>query len=115
LAYANAWPNALVVDDKLFVDYQSFSDYSAIPRYFSEDAWAERNLSGGLRRPPYAYRSSQFDFQPVNHVSGPGRDGRFMVVDALPGIEAVAGRRTDSALPFFIDTSILGPERRLGE
>jgi tetratricopeptide (TPR) repeat protein len=51
LTYANAWSDTLVVDDKLFVDHQRFSDYSAIPRYFSEDAWAERNLSGGLYRP----------------------------------------------------------------
>jgi hypothetical protein len=47
LAYANAWPNALVFDDKLFVDYQRFSDYSAIPRYFSEDAWP-REISAAV-------------------------------------------------------------------
>jgi tetratricopeptide (TPR) repeat protein len=51
LAYANAWPNALLVDDKLFVNYQAFSDFSAIPRVFGEDAWVARGLSGGLYRP----------------------------------------------------------------
>jgi len=51
LAYANAWPNALIVDDKLFVNYEAFSDFSAIPRYFAEDAWFARGASGGLYRP----------------------------------------------------------------
>ena len=51
LAYANAWPNTLIYDDKLFVDYESFSDFSAIPRYFSEDVWAAKALSSGLYRP----------------------------------------------------------------
>ena len=51
LAYANAWPNVLVVDDKLFVNYEAFSDFLAIPQYFSEDAWAAKGLSGGLYRP----------------------------------------------------------------
>jgi len=30
LAYANAWPNTLVLDDKLFADYAHFSDFSAL-------------------------------------------------------------------------------------
>ena len=51
LAYANAWPNALLVDDKLFVDYEAVSDFSAIPQHFGEDAWVARGLSGGLYRP----------------------------------------------------------------
>jgi tetratricopeptide (TPR) repeat protein len=51
LTYANAWPNVLVVDDKLFVNYEAFSDFLAIPQYFSEDAWAAKGLSGGLYRP----------------------------------------------------------------
>jgi len=51
LAYANAWPNTLLVDDKLFVNYEAFSDFSAIPRYFVEDAWVARGVSGGLYRP----------------------------------------------------------------
>ena len=51
LAYANAWPNVLLVDDKLFVNYEAFSDFSAIPQYFTEDAWFARGLSSGLYRP----------------------------------------------------------------
>jgi tetratricopeptide (TPR) repeat protein len=51
MVYANAWPNVLVFDDKLFVDYRSFSGFSAIPGYFTEDAWAAKGLSGALYRP----------------------------------------------------------------
>ena len=51
LAYANAWPNTLVYDDKPFFDYQRFTDFSAIPRYFTENAWAARGVSSDLYRP----------------------------------------------------------------
>ena len=51
LVYANAWPNMLILDDKLFVDYEEFSNFSAIPRYFSEDTWSAKGVKGGLYRP----------------------------------------------------------------
>jgi tetratricopeptide (TPR) repeat protein len=51
LAYANAWPNTLIFDDKPFLDYQSFTDFSAIPRYFTENVWATRGLRSDLYRP----------------------------------------------------------------
>ena len=51
LVFTNAWPNTLVFDDKLFVNYEEFSDFSAIPSYFSEDSWAAKGLNGGLYRP----------------------------------------------------------------
>jgi len=51
LVYANAWPNTLIYDDKLFVDYEELSDFSAILRYFSEDTWSAKGAKGGLYRP----------------------------------------------------------------
>jgi tetratricopeptide (TPR) repeat protein len=51
LAYANAWPNTLIFDDKPFLDYQRFTDFSAIPRYFTEHAWAARGIRSDLYRP----------------------------------------------------------------
>ena len=50
-AYANAWPNDLIFDDKPFLDYKRFDDWSAVPEYFSENAWAARGLSSNLYRP----------------------------------------------------------------
>jgi protein O-mannosyl-transferase len=51
LAYANAWPNTLIYDDKLYLDYQRFTELSAIPRYFLEHAWAAGGVDSGLYRP----------------------------------------------------------------
>jgi hypothetical protein len=51
LAYVNAWPNALIFDDKPYLDYQRFTDLAAIPRYFAEHAWAARGVDSELYRP----------------------------------------------------------------
>lgn len=51
LAYANAWPNTLTLDDKLFADYERFADWSALPRYFVDHVWAARSVESGLYRP----------------------------------------------------------------
>jgi tetratricopeptide (TPR) repeat protein len=51
LTYVNAWPNTLVLDDKLFANHVQFSDFSALLRYFYEDTWAAKGGSGGLYRP----------------------------------------------------------------
>jgi tetratricopeptide (TPR) repeat protein len=50
-AYANAWPNVLVLDDKYFVGTARFSDLSDVPRYFTEDLWAATGGGTGLYRP----------------------------------------------------------------
>jgi hypothetical protein len=44
-AYANAWPNALVHDDKFYVNHERFTELSNIPRYFKEDVWESTNGS----------------------------------------------------------------------
>lgn len=49
--YANAWPNALVHDDKFYAGSHRFSEWSNIPRYFSENAWASSGVSEPLYRP----------------------------------------------------------------
>lgn len=50
-AYANAWPNALVHDDKLFAGSERFVELSNIPRYFKETVWASAGGEDGLYRP----------------------------------------------------------------
>jgi tetratricopeptide (TPR) repeat protein len=49
--YANAWPNVLVLDDKLFENPERFQALSNIPRYFAENAWATEGFSTNLYRP----------------------------------------------------------------
>ena len=50
-AYANAWPNALVHDDKFCRGSERFTALSNIPRYFTERAWATSGGSSNLYRP----------------------------------------------------------------
>lgn len=50
-AYANAWPNALVHDDKFYYGADRFSDFSNIPRYFSENIWASTGITEPFYRP----------------------------------------------------------------
>jgi len=50
-AWWNAWPNALVHDDKFFGGSERFTALANIPRYFSESAWASSGISVNLYRP----------------------------------------------------------------
>lgn len=50
-AYANAWPNTLVHDDKFYRGSERFTELSNIPRYFTENAWASSGVSENLYRP----------------------------------------------------------------
>lgn len=50
-AYANAWPNTLVHDDKFYRGSERFSELSNIPRYFTENAWASSGVSEDFYRP----------------------------------------------------------------
>ncbi len=50
-AYSNAWPNALVHDDKFYAGSERFTELSNIPRYFTENAWASSGISEPLYRP----------------------------------------------------------------
>jgi tetratricopeptide (TPR) repeat protein len=50
-AYANAWPNTLVHDDKFYRGSERFAELSNIPRYFTENAWASSGVSENLYRP----------------------------------------------------------------
>jgi tetratricopeptide (TPR) repeat protein len=49
--YANAWPNALVHDDKFYAGSERFVELSNIPRYFKENAWASSGVAENLYRP----------------------------------------------------------------
>jgi tetratricopeptide (TPR) repeat protein len=51
VAYANAWPDALVLDDKFFAGSDRFSGFQDIPRFFREDVWATAGTSSDLYRP----------------------------------------------------------------
>ncbi|RPH94654.1 MAG: hypothetical protein EHM68_13760, partial [Lysobacterales bacterium] len=53
IAYANAWPNALVFDDRFFVTQARFSDlgWADFGRFFREDLWAAQGADSGLYRP----------------------------------------------------------------
>lgn len=50
-AYANAWPDTLVIDDKLFAGYQRFADLSRLADYFRESVWATGGANETLYRP----------------------------------------------------------------
>ena len=51
IAYANAWPNALVLDDTSFLEFHRHADLSDLGRHFAENAWAVRGLESELYRP----------------------------------------------------------------
>jgi len=50
-AYANAWPDVLVRDDKFFAGSTRFSGLQDFPRFFTEDVWAASGVHSGLYRP----------------------------------------------------------------
>jgi len=51
LAYANAWPDVLVHDDKYFAGTPRQSEWADLPRFFTEDLWAATGVESGLYRP----------------------------------------------------------------
>ena len=51
LAYWNAWPDALVFDDKMFAGQDRFNDLSLIPTYFNETVWSTTGYRDQLYRP----------------------------------------------------------------
>ena len=53
IAYANAWPNSLVMDDVQFAVSERFLalGLADIPRFFTEDIWAASGVDSGLYRP----------------------------------------------------------------
>ena len=56
VAYANAFPNALVYDDKYFLTAERFSGLGSMDllRFFAEDIWAGYGTESGLYRPLFA-------------------------------------------------------------
>ena len=50
-AFANAWPNTLVLDDKFFAGTGRFGGLLDLPRFFTEDLWAAAEGHSGLYRP----------------------------------------------------------------
>jgi tetratricopeptide (TPR) repeat protein len=50
-AYANAWPDVAVHDDKFFAGSERFPPWTDIARIFSEDLWAASGVHSGLYRP----------------------------------------------------------------
>lgn len=51
LAYANAWPDALVLDDKAFVGSQPLVVHENIKQMFTQDVWNDSDNTDGLYRP----------------------------------------------------------------
>ncbi len=53
IAYANAWPDNLTFDDRVFVDSSRFSGLSPgdVLRFFTEDLWAASGSNSHLYRP----------------------------------------------------------------
>jgi len=53
IAYANAWPDNLVFDDRVFADSSRFSGLSPgdVLRFFTEDLWAASGDDSSLYRP----------------------------------------------------------------
>ena len=51
LAYANAWPDAPVHDDKFFAGKDRFPGLIDFPRIFTEDLWAASGIRTDLYRP----------------------------------------------------------------
>lgn len=56
LAFANAWPNTFVFDDKYFLVPERFAElgWSGLARFFIEDIWAGYGADSGLYRPLFA-------------------------------------------------------------
>jgi hypothetical protein len=50
-AYWNAWPDALVLDDKMFAGQERFADLSRLPEFFRETVWANTGYNDKLYRP----------------------------------------------------------------
>jgi len=50
-AYWNAWPDALVLDDKMFAGQERFADLSRLPEFFRETVWATTGYDDKLYRP----------------------------------------------------------------
>ena len=50
-AYWNAWPEALVLDDKMFAGQERFADLSRLPAFFRESVWATTGYEDKLYRP----------------------------------------------------------------
>jgi tetratricopeptide (TPR) repeat protein len=50
-AYWNAWPDTLVLDDKLFVGHERFADLSRLPDFFGETVWSVVGVNETLYRP----------------------------------------------------------------
>ncbi len=50
-AYWNAWPDTLVLDDKLFAGHERFADLSRLPDFFGETVWAAAGANETLYRP----------------------------------------------------------------
>jgi len=50
-AYWNAWPEALVLDDKKFAGQERFADLSRLPEFFQESVWATTGYDDKLYRP----------------------------------------------------------------
>lgn len=50
-AYANACPDTLVIDDKLFAGHERFADLSRLTDFFRETAWAAAGANEMLYRP----------------------------------------------------------------
>ena len=45
-AYWNAWPDALVQDDRIFVGQERLADLSLVPEFFQQPLWAAIYLEG---------------------------------------------------------------------
>jgi hypothetical protein len=50
-AYWNAWPEALVLDDKKFAGQERFAELSRLPEFFRESVWATTGYDDKLYRP----------------------------------------------------------------
>jgi hypothetical protein len=50
-AYANAWPDVAVHDDRFFAGNERFPPWTDLGRIFSEDLWAAAGIQSGLYRP----------------------------------------------------------------
>ena len=51
IAYANAWPDALIHDDKFFGGAERFAGLTDWSRPFREDLWSAAGIESGLYRP----------------------------------------------------------------
>ena len=51
LAFANAWPDALVLDDKMFAGEFRPNGLESLTEAFNRDVWNHLHISSGLYRP----------------------------------------------------------------